>query len=130
MFPQRSLDCDAQCYDPFRGYLDYDINYWGDGWGPSNFTELINNISSGIDINQMRIYPNPFSNLLTIDGLPNKDLTIEIYDIHSRLIYQDNQYLAHSITINTAYINPGLYLLRVRDIDSGQTITGKIIVKK
>ncbi len=79
---------------------------------------------------KLSVYPNPFNDHLTIDRLPNEILSFEIYDINGRLIFQDNEYTTGSITINTADIKPGLYLLRVRDTDSGQTITSKIIAKR
>ena len=80
--------------------------------------------------NTTSLYPNPFNDQLTIEGLPNEYLLFEIYDLFGRLVFQDNEYIDGSITINTADIKPGVYLLRVRDTDSGQMITSKIIVKR
>ncbi len=128
MFPQSSLDCDAQCYDPFRGYLDYDINYWGDGWGASSFEKLINNNSSIKNNIRVNINPNPFYNYITIEGLNNRSKIIELYDIFGRKVY-NSIHRESSITIDMSDIESGIYFIRIIEENSNHIIANQMIIK-
>ena len=76
------------------------------------------------------IYPNPFDEQLYIEGLPNEQLIIEIYDLFGREFYRAVVNSVGSYSVTTGKINPGLYLIRVRSTDKGGGGTSKIIFKK
>jgi hypothetical protein len=80
--------------------------------------------------NGITIYPNPFSDQISIEGIENDKVSIEIYDVFGREIYRDIAFSVNSHTINTAEINPGLYLICVRSMDNGGAVTSKIIIKR
>lgn len=78
----------------------------------------------------INIHPNPFTDQFTIEGLPIGKISIEIYDIFGRKIYQDITHFVNSHIINTSGINPGIYLIRIRNTNNGDTLTSKIIIKR
>ena len=76
------------------------------------------------------IYPNPFSDQLTIEGLSGEQVIIVIYDLFGREIYQAFLDSDKSHTIIATEINPGLYLIRLRNNNSRKVLISKIIIKK
>jgi surface protein len=64
-------------------------------------------------INLVKIYPNPVSNVLVIDGI-NELYDIEIFDIHGKKIM--SAYKANTLKLNS--LNTGIYLLKVFDDSS------------
>ena len=72
---------------------------------------------------QIKVYPNPVSNYLHIDGLP-EGTTIEIYDRQGRRAYA-RQGVSE---VNTEALPGGLYLLRATTRDGRQAWTCKFIV--
>jgi hypothetical protein len=128
MFPQSSQDCDTQCYDPFRGYLDWDTNIWGDGWGMYTFRRLINNdpyheANTGVTIN-----PNPFNDLIVIEGLNHAPVTIELFDLYGRVVYKDFHFDS-PINMGLSDIDPGAYFIRILEKTSGHLVTDRMIIK-
>ena len=77
----------------------------------------------------MQIYPIPFSDQLTIEGLPKESLLFEIYNVQGRLVLQQIERSSGSATMNTTDIRPGLYFLRITTLRSGQTITNRRILR-
>jgi len=78
----------------------------------------------------INVHPIPFYDQLTIVGLPNENLLIEIYDIFGRLNYARNFHSNPTHIINTSYLNSGLYIVRIRNSDTGKVVTNRIIVKR
>ena len=70
------------------------------------------------------IYPNPATDQVTIEGIPNS--TLRIFDITGKMIMtttiQDNQE-----TINISYLNSGIYFLELQDEN---TKTVKKLIKR
>jgi hypothetical protein len=79
---------------------------------------------------EIGIYPNPFTDQLTIEGLPLAEVIIEIFDMFGREIYHDVTYSVNSHTITTNEINPGIYLIRVSKTGSGTIVINNIIIKR
>ncbi len=69
----------------------------------------ISSISSNEDL---MIYPNPFSDQLTINMNNNSSSELTIYDVTSRKLIQ--QYFVNSLVINTDELAKGLYLYEVK----------------
>ncbi|ASB50574.1 YCF48-related protein [Alkalitalea saponilacus] len=84
------------------------------------------------DVNTFRVYPNPFDNHIIIKGRfeHSSTVTVYIYDIHGRLIYQTehNTFGEETFYINTQSISNGIYLLRLTNNQNTQNF--KIIKNK
>lgn len=76
---------------------------------------------SAFDSNQIKFYPNPVTDELTLEfqnGLT--DVSIEIYDLHGRLIITELLNEASVKKVNTQYLSEGLYFLQVKGADFKQ----------
>ena len=64
------------------------------------------------DLDQLQIFPNPFSNVITIENTTLKELNLQIYNANGQLVKSiENE---HSFsTINLASLNNGVYFLKV-----------------
>jgi hypothetical protein len=78
----------------------------------------------------LNLFPNPFKSQLNLEGLPNENLFIEIYDIFGKLTYSRKIRSISTHTVNTTGINSGLYILRIRNSDTGKVVANRIIVKR
>ena len=78
--------------------------------------------------NNINIYPNPFTDLLRIDNDLSKGIVIQIFDINSRLILQENCN-DKEITLQTNYLKPGLYFILIKNTDNSIIHTQKIVKK-
>jgi hypothetical protein len=82
---------------------------------------------SGINFN---VFPNPFSNELTIELTEKISSTLEIQLINSsgKLVktinYNENE------KINTAILTPGIYLVRIKEIKNNKVLSEKTILKQ
>lgn len=96
---------------------------------PSRQTYVINVLTTGTssdkDLNQFRIYPNPFSNKLWIQ-VPSKSGIIPIiylYDIHGKKIIQNIELKEASENIfylETKGLSEGVYILQIKSEDNVQ----------
>ena len=76
----------------------------------------------------INIYPNPVSDVLTIKLENNLSCEYMLFDITGNLLetsFIENQ----NTTIDVSNINPGVYLLQIKDNQSTQQIIKKIIIK-
>jgi hypothetical protein len=128
MFPQISLTCDAACFDPFRGYLDAQMNYWGSGWGPFNFLALVNGFADDSFEPQITVFPNPFDRYIIIGGLLHQEMLIELYDIAGRITYSVNHPAAETFRINTDAIIPGIYFISIKT-KTGHGVFHQLLIK-
>lgn len=76
------------------------------------------------DVNSIVVFPNPFTNSLTVTSNNNQPATITIYDITSRKLLQ--QEFINSITLSTSQLPKGIYLYQVRN-KSGVINKGKVV---
>jgi hypothetical protein len=60
------------------------------------------------------IYPSPFFDKITISGMPAGNKEICIYSVNSTLVYR-KYHTGQQIEINLSDLNPGIYLLMVKD---------------
>ena len=70
------------------------------------------------------VFPNPFSNNLTIEIQVNPDLHFRLFDNSGRLI-NSGRLNQQSTFLNLAYLNPGLYYLQLTN--RGEHVTKKLI---
>lgn len=77
---------------------------------------------SGFDIN---IYPNPFSTELFIES-KLQNLECLIYDMQGSVVFQKMK----EGNLSLKHLNPGLYTLKLRDLESGSEVIEKIVKSK
>ncbi len=86
------------------------------------FTQTGNNLSSIERDDRIRIYPNPFGDIIHIDS-PTAIKNITLNDIAGKIIIQSSDK-----KINTSNLNAGIYILKI-NMENGDCITRKIIKK-
>lgn len=79
----------------------------------------------------VRIYPNPTSNLITFRAEPNRTIrTVEIFNALGRsLLQKPGNSDALNINLRANGLEPGIYFYRVTNT-SGSTASGKIVLNK
>ncbi|MBO9584093.1 MAG: T9SS type A sorting domain-containing protein [Flavobacterium sp.] len=86
----------------------------------SNNLDLTN--LNEFDINNLSIYPNPASDILSIDGPVNIEL-IKLYDSYgTKLDINKHQKSANLIEVNTSKLQPGVYILKIDNTTYSKTI--------
>ncbi len=75
----------------------------------------------------IEIYPNPFKDEITINGLPDNHLKeIILYDIMGREVFKSSPNPKSNLILNTSLLSEGTYLLKIVGID-GMVTTFKLI---
>lgn len=77
------------------------------------------------------LYPNPASEVLQLDFevQPNEQFVFSLYDLHGRLVQEQQLSQRWNHQIKIGHLREGLYLYKIAD-NQGKTAKGKIIVKK
>jgi hypothetical protein len=88
-------------------------------------SQQITTLKESNSINEMGIYPNPFSISTTIE-LPSEPHTLTIYDITGNKV-REEQVSGTTTIIERGDLRPGVYLLEVRS--EHQTYGGKLVVE-
>jgi hypothetical protein len=80
---------------------------------------------------QFAVYPNPVHDILNIriDAVQSTDLTIVLYDMSGRSLFQTNTIEHDTLNIDFTTFNTGIYLLNIVD-NTTKTVINKRIVKK
>ncbi|MEI6348299.1 MAG: T9SS type A sorting domain-containing protein [Bacteroidota bacterium] len=76
--------------------------------------------------NQVIVYPNPFKNSISINGLQEVSSTFEITDVMGKIVYKDYRVASYTESINLGSLTPGLYTLIIIDIN-GKSRQFKIV---
>lgn len=79
--------------------------------------------------NSIAIFPNPFSNTLTItaNGIAQDDLVITIYDVFGKLILRENTQNT-TTSLNLSELTSGMYIVRISQ--NGQIIRQQKVIKR
>lgn len=95
------------------------INYLEQfGFGAECRSDLVN--TKEIDLEEIKISPNPFSEKLTIQFVDNRFRTIEIYNLNGVKILDQNTSL-ESANIMTNELAKGIYLIRIKESNFART---------
>lgn len=82
------------------------------------FEEIATSIANISSTNTIKVYPNPFTSELNIDGIENLEIeSFEIYNLNGqRLQFIDSNDIK---AMNLNYLKKGMYILRMYDKDQG-----------
>ncbi|MBW7941319.1 MAG: T9SS type A sorting domain-containing protein, partial [Candidatus Kuenenia stuttgartiensis] len=81
-------------------------------------------INEQVSIGNIKIYPNPASDILYVDGL-EADATIELFDIVGRKV-KAMQTVNNRESIDISMLQPGNYIIRITNAE-GRIMTGKVL---
>jgi hypothetical protein len=100
--------------------------YGGEGtqgtW--TNITVTLNGVTqntASVDdffVNNLKLYPNPTKEVINLSSVTTQIENVKITDMSGRLINQINNVNQDFMTINTSYLNAGVYLITV-ETESG-----------
>lgn len=79
---------------------------------------LVNNLVTSIENNQpssFNIFPNPFSDELTISLAENKNSAFEIINLSGQVVYGFTVGEKFSATIDLSFLTPGMYILQNKE---------------
>ncbi len=104
-------------------------------FGPAYSKGLIFKNSTGIMLNSdkndlvknVKIYPNPVSEVLNVSLSENKDFTIEISNLIGESLYKNGYNNSKFAKINIESFSEGIYLVTIKS--EGKSKTNKIIIK-
>lgn len=74
----------------------------------------------------VKIYPNPASDFINIDVLENHKLTLSLFDINGRCLLTKEQ----ATSLDLATYSNGVYLLKITDQLTAESIIERIVVSK
>jgi hypothetical protein len=76
------------------------------------------------------MYPNPTSDLLTVDlsKYNGRSLNIQIYDLSGFRVFDLSEYSKDALRMNVSGYKAGLYLIQISDGKS--TVQKKLMIKK
>ena len=67
-----------------------------------------------IEIRDFRFYPNPFSDALTIEGMPQEPLSVALLDLTGRTLrLLEPHWTGNAMTFHEPALPPGMYLLKM-----------------
>tara|TARA_B100000809_G_C14834531_1_gene422338 strand:+ start:266 stop:631 length:366 start_codon:yes stop_codon:yes gene_type:complete len=81
-----------------------------------------------IGFSEISIYPNPFSQKITLTILKNNSFikSISIYDLNGKLVLE-KEYNSNTINVNLNQYNNGIYFVKI--IDNNGNVTAQKIIK-
>ena len=73
---------------------------------------------------RINIYPNTVTDVISIDVDGNLDFLVSLYNMKGQLIQTSKS------KISVSLLDSGVYLLEIKDINSGQKIVERILIEK
>lgn len=89
-----------------HGLINYDLT-WDAGWELTAFNKVLSTNEN--KSSEIKVFPNPFKDEIKIDSDQEVEF-IELYDSNGKLILKSN----HSQSINTGFVSPGVYFLKLK----------------
>lgn len=90
--------------------LDVD-NHFGHNWKVADYHELVS-VESVVDNPNIKLYPNPVKNVLTIEGDRLSGQTCKIYDVNGRLHFE-KQLDENNTQIEVSGLDNGVYFIEI-----------------
>ena len=81
-----------------------------------------------LDVNTVRIFPNPFKNSITIKTPTQNNYGVEVFDVSGRVILNQKYSTGNgTINLNLGTLSQGAYFIKVSDLESHSSVTKQII---
>jgi len=101
------------------------ISVYNDTILTANFQQIVTSVGSGNKMD-FRIFPNPASDRIQIQGLSNTFYELSIFDVNGRKV-KHKQINGSSPVVNVSELKAGMYIVRIRDVFT--QFTSKLIVR-
>lgn len=88
---------------------------------------VVSNISSTIELDNVKIYPNPANRHLVVDGQINSDYRYSIVNMEGKILKQGA--FRTTQTVNLVGIPKGFYLIEILDKKSGVNYQEKLLIQ-
>ena len=89
-----------------------------------SFTVIDNTDVNEIAAQNVKVYPNPASSVINIEGIDNyNNLDVKIVNVQGQVVKE----VSNTLEINVSDINTGVYFIKI-DLDGQQSIQ-KIVIK-
>lgn len=75
----------------------------------------------------LELYPNPFSDELQLVTTARGDHHLKLYSLSGKLVLETQLTAKNQAKLNTAKLEPGLYIYQVQNVESGEIQRGKIL---
>ena len=75
------------------------------------------------------IYPNPTKGSFVLQGLSEHNTTIKINSILGQEIKFESQQTSTGLEINLDKANPGIYIVGIKNLETGQSSNAKITIQ-
>jgi hypothetical protein len=89
------------------------------------YQNILSTAQIELDDRAFAIYPNPVIDMINIDVSGNLKYEATIYDLQGRIMISTT----NQSTIDIQTLTQGTYLIKITDLDSGQNVSKKIIIK-
>jgi hypothetical protein len=89
------------------------------------YQNILSTAQIELDDRAFAIYPNPVIDMINIDVSGNLKYEATIYDLQGRIMISTT----NQSTIDIQTLTQGTYLIKITDLDSGQNVSEKIILK-
>jgi hypothetical protein len=80
-------------------------------------------LASAISLNKITIYPNPAENTITIAGLPERKITLEIQSIEGKKCLEIQTNSNSDETINISSFESGIYFVKMKSAETVEILT-------
>ena len=121
-----AFECSDEAFDSDEDGICDDQELW-QGWDPYDPSDPIEVATSILDItkNELKAYPNPFDNILTLSNVSFGD-QVQLWDMQGRLVHATQ--IQASSALNLSAINQGVYTLIVTEKSGEQR--SQLVVKR
>ncbi|MBK8517701.1 MAG: T9SS type A sorting domain-containing protein [Saprospiraceae bacterium] len=82
-----------------------------------SFQKITSGIESVVRTNNLKVFPNPVSDLIHVNGLEGKGETIYVFDIEGKTMMSSRNNKLQSAEIDFSFYLPGIYYIAVQSTD-------------
>jgi len=112
--------------EPVVGLMTSGGNQLGNGYYPAMNLQALSIESNDLDL-QIKVYPNPTSQMLYVSHPKQNTFSIQIVDLNGKLLYSGS--ITKEQPLDVSSYSQGIYLITVEDKETSKKNTYKIIKK-
>ena len=117
-----NTDCDDNNSDIYPGAIEIADNGIDEDCDGADLTTAVHELAG----QKIDIFPNPTNGLVTIEMEESSDITISLYDLNGRCLVKYRQLK----TVDLSEYTNGIYLMKITDHKSFESIVEKIVLYK